>query len=193
MVKGYRFSDKKRQGEVSFPVKLAGKEKRAWVTVGGIAQEYVTDDPALQSAIESYPLLKGQIAIREIKGSAKEPVKLSPKFNDETAAEVFKGIQLPPSSTTNQGDGNSTTNPAPATNGEAPEEQGDGDGTSGDDAPAEQGDAPETTAYPNVIDINGAAAVLKGEPYNIAHQSLRTPEKVRAHAEVLGVSFPNWK
>lgn len=185
MIKGYRFSDKKRQGEVSFPVKLAGKEKRAWVTVGGIAQEYITDDPALQAAIESYPLLKGQIAIREIKGSIKEPVKLSPKFNDESAAEVFKGVQLPPSE------------PVPTEQGGTTETQGSDDApVGGGDTPGaegEQGGATEMTVYPEVTDINGAVKVLRGEPYNIAYQSLRTPEKVMAHAAINNVSFPSLK
>ena len=49
----------------------------------------------------------------------------------------------------------------------------------------------EPASYPEVTDINSAVEVLRGEPYNIAHQSLRTPEAIFKKAEEVGASFPN--
>lgn len=47
--------------------------------------------------------------------------------------------------------------------------------------------------FPEVTNIQGAVEVLKGEPYRIAAQSLRTPENVLKQAETNNVKFPNLK
>lgn len=49
------------------------------------------------------------------------------------------------------------------------------------------------TDYPKVTDINGAVEVLKGEPYKVAHQSLRTPTAILNKAAEHKVTFSNWK
>lgn len=50
----------------------------------------------------------------------------------------------------------------------------------------------EVNVHAEVTDINGAVEVLRGEPYNVAHQSLRTPDAVRKQAGLKNVTFPNW-
>lgn len=50
----------------------------------------------------------------------------------------------------------------------------------------------ELIAYPAVTDINGAVAVLKGEPYKVHHMKLLNPASVLEQAKLNNVSFPNW-
>lgn len=50
--------------------------------------------------------------------------------------------------------------------------------------------APAT--FEDVVDINGAIDILKGEPYKAKASSLKTPGKVREQAEAFNVFFPNW-
>ena len=50
----------------------------------------------------------------------------------------------------------------------------------------------EVNVHAEVTNINGAVEVLRGEPYNVAHQSLRTPDAVRKQAGLKNVTFPNW-
>jgi hypothetical protein len=45
--------------------------------------------------------------------------------------------------------------------------------------------------FPEVTNIQEAVEVLKGAPYCVAHQSLRTPEHVMKQAEANGLKFPN--
>jgi hypothetical protein len=45
--------------------------------------------------------------------------------------------------------------------------------------------------FPEVTEIQQAVEVLKGEPYLVAHQSLRSPENIKKQAEVNRVKFPN--
>ncbi len=47
------------------------------------------------------------------------------------------------------------------------------------------------TDYNDVSDINGAVAILSGEPYNVSKAKLRTPDAVRKAAKENDVSFPN--
>jgi hypothetical protein len=61
-----------------------------------------------------------------------------------------------------------------------------------EDVEAQGEPSPEMAVFPDVVDINGASAVLRAEPYKVNHLALRTPEQVRARATINGVSFPNW-
>ncbi|MDR0768711.1 MAG: hypothetical protein LBE71_02225 [Dysgonamonadaceae bacterium] len=47
--------------------------------------------------------------------------------------------------------------------------------------------------FPEVTQIQQAVDILKGEPFNIPHQSLRNPDHVKKHADANGVKFPNLK
>jgi hypothetical protein len=47
--------------------------------------------------------------------------------------------------------------------------------------------------FPEVTNIQEAVEVLKGEPYKVPQQSLRTPENVMKQAEANNVKFPNLK
>jgi hypothetical protein len=51
----------------------------------------------------------------------------------------------------------------------------------------------EEREFPEVTGIQEAVEVLKGDPYRVASQSLRTPENVMKQAEANRVRFPNWK
>lgn len=51
----------------------------------------------------------------------------------------------------------------------------------------------EPTVFDEVTSLADAKDVLKGEPYNVVHQQLRTPESVMAKATALNISFPNLK
>ena len=50
----------------------------------------------------------------------------------------------------------------------------------------------DITPYPDVTDINGAVAVLKGEPYKVHHMKLKNPAAILEQAKLNNVSFPNW-
>lgn len=58
------------------------------------------------------------------------------------------------------------------------------------DTSEEKPDTLPKKEYPEVTDIQGAVHILKTE-YNIAHQSLRSPEGVLKKAEEVGITFPN--
>jgi hypothetical protein len=51
----------------------------------------------------------------------------------------------------------------------------------------------EEKEFPEVTGIQEAVEVLKGAPYLIASQSLRSPENVKKQAEANNVKFPNLK
>lgn len=51
----------------------------------------------------------------------------------------------------------------------------------------------EPAVFDDVTSLIEAKDILKGEPYNVAHQQLRTPESVMAKATSLNISFPNLK
>ena len=51
----------------------------------------------------------------------------------------------------------------------------------------------EPSVFDDVTSLIEAKDILKGEPYNVAHQQLRTPESVMAKATALNISFPNLK
>jgi hypothetical protein len=51
----------------------------------------------------------------------------------------------------------------------------------------------EEREFPEVSNIQEAVEILKGEPYKVANQSLRTPENVMKQAEANRVKFPNLK
>ena len=57
--------------------------------------------------------------------------------------------------------------------------------------PQNPGSTIETVEFPEVTDINGAAAVLKAEPYKIHHFKLKSPESIKEQSALVGVSFPN--
>jgi hypothetical protein len=48
------------------------------------------------------------------------------------------------------------------------------------------------TSFPEVTTINQAKEVLHGEPYNVHHMKLRTPDAIMAQAIENSVIFPNW-
>lgn len=50
----------------------------------------------------------------------------------------------------------------------------------------------EPATFENVVDINGAIEVLKGEPYKLKANQLNTPEKVKAKIIGCNIDFPNW-
>lgn len=50
----------------------------------------------------------------------------------------------------------------------------------------------EVQVYDNVTDINGAVAILKGDPYKVHHMKLKSPGEVMEQANLYNVSFPNW-
>ena len=47
-------------------------------------------------------------------------------------------------------------------------------------------------SFPEVTTINQAKEVLRGEPYNVHHMKLRTPDAIMAQAIEHSVTFPNW-
>lgn len=47
-------------------------------------------------------------------------------------------------------------------------------------------------ACPDVTDINGAVALLKGEPYKVHHMKLQNPAAILEQAKLNNISFPNW-
>lgn len=49
----------------------------------------------------------------------------------------------------------------------------------------------EPVAFEDVTDINGAVAVLNGEPYKVAKSKLKTPDAIKLAMETCSVSFPN--
>lgn len=51
----------------------------------------------------------------------------------------------------------------------------------------------DVAEYPDITNAQEAKELLRKEPYSVNHQSLKTPEAIRAKAVELGVSFPNWK
>lgn len=53
-------------------------------------------------------------------------------------------------------------------------------------------DPAEPTLFPDITDINGAIAVLKGDPYKIHHMKLKSLEEVKDQARLNNVEFPNW-
>lgn len=50
----------------------------------------------------------------------------------------------------------------------------------------------DTTAFPDVTNVQQARSVLMGAPYNIPLSELQNKAAVRGKADELGVSFPNW-
>jgi hypothetical protein len=48
------------------------------------------------------------------------------------------------------------------------------------------------TSFHEVTTINQAKEVLRGEPYNVHHMKLRTPDAIMAQAIENSVIFPNW-
>jgi len=45
--------------------------------------------------------------------------------------------------------------------------------------------------FPEVTDLNGVVAILKGEPYKVHHSKMKSKEDVLKIAQEFGVSFPN--
>lgn len=66
------------------------------------------------------------------------------------------------------------------------EQSGENAGTAGGEA------TDKATSYTEVTDINGAVAILKGEPYKVHHMKLKDPVSVMEQAKLNNISFPNW-
>lgn len=49
----------------------------------------------------------------------------------------------------------------------------------------------EPAEFEKVTDINGAVEVLNGEPYKVAKNKLKTPDRIKSAMEIYNVSFPN--
>lgn len=154
-LKDYSFIDRNRLGTTVVPVPMSvaqrenskGQKTRVVIEMGGVTQNFQTDDPAVQKFIENHPSFKGQVYIRVVK-------------------------QIPE---------------------DIDNEQGPDDENSGTPDP-NAGCAPNLTDIadvPDVIDFQGAVAVLRGEPYKVSHLALRTPEMLRKQAEANKVGFPN--
>lgn len=175
----------------TFPVSVGGKV--VWVSFGGPQNSFIASDEALQKVIESSKWFKdGKIGIGGAVKSTEAPKTPAPK-----KPTVTKPLAPGDEGNTTPEDTLGPNPPIDVDGNGDPETQGDSDTpVGGSDIPetADTQDSPsEMTAYPEVTDINGAVKVLRGEPYNIAYQSMRTPEKVMAHAAINNVSFPNWQ
>lgn len=60
------------------------------------------------------------------------------------------------------------------------------------DAPVTEQPENDTTAFPEVTNVQQARSVLMSEPYNIPLSELQNKAAVRSKADELGVSFPSW-
>ena len=60
------------------------------------------------------------------------------------------------------------------------------------DAPVTEQPENDTTAFPEVTNVQQARSVLMSEPYNIPLSELQNKAAVRSKADELGISFPSW-
>lgn len=60
------------------------------------------------------------------------------------------------------------------------------------DTPVTEQPENDTTAFPEVTNVQQARSVLMSEPYNIPLSELQNKAAVRSKADELGVSFPSW-
>jgi hypothetical protein len=150
--------------QITFPVKVAGKVK--WVSFNGRLNDFTTSNVELQNAIETCKrFIKKDIEL--INGLPNAPVAPA---EDTVVLELIKPEDEKDIKPEDNVDKESVS---PITG-----ETGDGQ--------------PENKTYPNVTDLQGAIRILKTE-FNVAHQSLRSPENVQKKIEELGISFPNLK
>ena len=68
----------------------------------------------------------------------------------------------------------------------------DADGSIADEKTTEIKDESLANTFPNVSNTQQARAVLMGEPYRCQLSQLQNKHAVRAKADELGISFPNW-
>lgn len=68
----------------------------------------------------------------------------------------------------------------------------DADGSVADEKTTEIKDESLANTFPNVSNTQQARAVLMGEPYRCQLSQLQNKHAVRAKADELGISFPNW-
>lgn len=60
------------------------------------------------------------------------------------------------------------------------------------DTPVTEQPENDTTAFPEVTNVQQARSVLMSEPYNIPLSELQNKAAVRSKADELGISFPSW-
>ncbi|NDW19410.1 hypothetical protein D0T53_10890 [Dysgonomonas sp. 216] len=163
----------------SFLVEVNGKVKS--ISFKGNEKDCIVNDPATQKAVEESKFFKsGWIGVapgttaggfdEDVEGIGGKPEgteeKLNvPRANSKTKAELE----------------------AEAAKGQS----GENAATAGGEATGEGVDG-EATPYTEVTDINGAVAILKGDPYKVHHMKLKDPASVMEQAKLNSVSFPNW-
>lgn len=156
--------------QYTFPVSVEGK--RIWISFGGNENDYATSNTKVQAAIEATAEFKRRMI--GLVGGEETPIveKVVPIA---PATEVVKPI-IP---------ANPVENPKPKEDSVNDPENPNG---------ADEQEVPKHVAsYPDVVDINGAVAVLRGDPYKVHHMSLQTPEAIIKQAAANNVVFPNWK
>lgn len=157
----------------SFLVEVRGKVKS--ITFKGNEKDCIVNDPATQKAVEESKFFKnGWIGVAQ--GSTAGGF-------DEDVDGIAGGEAT--------GDKLEVARASSKTKAELEAEAAEGQ--SGANAGIAGGEATgEVTPFPEVTDINGAVAILKGEPYKVQCTKLKNPASVMAQAKLNKVSFPNW-
>jgi hypothetical protein len=166
---------------ITFPVSVGNK--RDWIHLDGDRSDFTTADAAVQAAIENHPKFKaGQIILVVSKPNtmeqscAEQEIKSTGILTTETIlrnTEVGGEDEL--ANTDEISDDNDTVLVSEANPQSDPGIKTD-----------------EYDIIVEVTDINGAAAILRAEPYKVHYTKLRTPEAVREQAALNKVAFPNW-
>ncbi|MFT3994401.1 MAG: hypothetical protein QM660_08840 [Dysgonomonas sp.] len=174
MIKVYRATTR-----LAFPVVVDGKKQ--YVKFSDDHNSLSISDEKVQEYIENSPHFK------------RKEITLFKKIGEEKKVQT-KAVD-PASEGTGSGQVTGTTQsnltPAPG----YPETSAGGE-TSGVNANegigTGEGINNDITPYPDVTDINGAVALLKGEPYKVHHMKLQNPTAILEQAKLNNVSFPNW-
>jgi len=179
------------------PIKRVGKIINISVALGNdLTLEVLFPD--IQEAIEKTKYFKnGQIKIeREMELSEADKIKL--ESTKQVEAEKLKAIEEAKILSKIEEDKKNEELEASVTSsatdkGANDPEKTDVDGT-GDNDEGKSADTVnnEATPYNDVTDINGAVAILKGEPYKVHHMKLQNPTAILEQAKLNNISFPNW-
>lgn len=162
----------------SFLVEVNGKVKS--ISFKGNEKDCIVNDPATQKAVEESKFFKnGWIGVA--------PGTTAGGFDEEVSG-IAGGEAT--------GDKLEVARASSKTKVEleaeaAKSKSGENAGIAGGEATGEDVDG-EATPYPEVTDINGAVAILKGEPYKVHHMKLKDPASIMEQAKLNNVSFPNW-
>lgn len=162
----------------SFLVEVRGKVKS--ISFKGNEKDCIVNDPATQKAVEGSKYFKNEwigVAQGSTAGGFDEDV-------DGIAGGEATGDKLEVARASSKTKAELEAEAAKV-------RSGANAGIAGSEATGEVVDG-EATPFPKVTDINGAVAILKGEPYKINHMKLKDPASVMAQAKLNNVSFPNW-